>query len=81
MIKEENLSVAKLLSFIKSGEAALTGTAVVIAPVGEFIVDGRTHTVQGKGENVDLLRSALTAIQFGSAQDRYGWLSDSEASE
>jgi len=45
--------------------------------VGELIRDGRRYTVGdgSVGPNTRRLRQALTAIQSGAAEDRFGWLS------
>jgi branched-chain amino acid aminotransferase len=59
------------------GEAALSGTAAVLAPVGQLLwSDGEELTFGdgGVGPNVLELRDALTALHRGEAEDRHGWL-------
>lgn len=74
---ERDFSVAELKDWIRSGEAALSGTAAVLAGVGTLIHDGEELPVgHGRvGPNTLRLRAALLAIQSGSAPDTFGWLS------
>ena len=72
---ERSLSVNELLERAPRGEAALTGTAAVLTPVGTLIYRGKEITV-GSGEMgswSEKLRSQLCAIQSGEAEDPYGW--------
>jgi branched-chain amino acid aminotransferase len=75
---ERDLSVGELLerSAHPGTEAALSGTAAVLTPVGTFIHGGKDYTVgTGKpGATTLKLRKALNDIQFGLAPDRFGWL-------
>jgi branched-chain amino acid aminotransferase len=77
-VSERNLTVAELIerSANPGAEAALSGTAAVLTPVGTLIYNGKEHTVgTGKpGVKTMQLRKALNDIQFGEAQDRHGWL-------
>lgn len=64
------------------GEAALSGTAAVLSPVGTLVwASGETLTFGdgGVGPNVSELRNALTAIHRGEAADTHGWLTLVEA--
>lgn len=74
---ERNFTVADIKEWIKTGEAALSGTAAVLAGVGTFVHRGETFQVgDGKvGKNTERLRKALNDIQFGTGEDRFGWLS------
>lgn len=77
-VSERELSVDELLErAAKPGaEAALSGTAAVLTPVGTLIRDGKEHQV-GSGEagaTTLALRQALNAIQWGQAEDKHGWL-------
>ncbi len=57
------------------GEAALSGTAAVLSPVGTLFHDGEELTV-GTGDvgaQTLKLRKALTDIHTGAAPDPYGW--------
>jgi branched-chain amino acid aminotransferase len=68
--------VTEMLDWVRSGEAALSGTAAVLAGVGTLIHRGREYRV-GSGDVGPLtraLRAALVAIQQGEAPDGHGWL-------
>ena len=56
-------------------EAALSGTAAVLSPVGTLVHGGETVTVGdgGIGEHTMRLRQALTDIHTGAAPDTHGW--------
>ncbi|HEY5264121.1 MAG TPA: branched-chain amino acid aminotransferase [Steroidobacteraceae bacterium] len=75
-VSERPFDVKEMLDWVKTGEAALSGTAAVLAGVGTLIYRGNEHRV-GSGEVGPLtraLREQLVAIQQGSAPDRHGWL-------
>lgn len=77
-VSERELTVDELLErAAKPGcEAALSGTAAVLTPVGTLIHNGKEHTV-GNGEAGETslkLRQALNDIQWGKAQDQHNWL-------
>jgi len=75
-VSERVFDVAEMLEWVKSGEAALSGTAAVLAGVGTLIYRGTEHRV-ASGEVGPLtrgLRTALVAIQHGEAPDNHGWL-------
>ena len=77
-VSERNFTVSELLERAqKPGtEAALSGTAAVLTPVGTLIHQGKEYTV-GSGEGGETtvkLRQALNAIQWGQSEDKYGWL-------
>lgn len=72
-VEEREITVDELLSW--PGEAALAGTAAVLAGVGALVHDGR-DVVVGDGQvgpNTQRLREALVAIQQGAGDDRHGW--------
>ncbi|WP_435276280.1 branched-chain amino acid aminotransferase [Psychrobium sp. nBUS_13] len=77
-VSERELTVAELLErAAKPGcEAALSGTAAVLAPVGTFIHNGKEHIVgDGKeGPRTQALRKAMNDIQWGLAEDKHNWL-------
>jgi branched-chain amino acid aminotransferase len=76
-VEERDLGVEEVLTWARSGEAALAGTAAVLAGVGAFVHEGREITV-GKGQpgpNTRRLREALVAVQRGQSPDRHGWTS------
>jgi branched-chain amino acid aminotransferase len=75
-VSERVFNVEEMLDWVKSGEAALSGTAAVLAGVGTLIYRGSEHRV-ASGEVGALtrdLRSQLLAVQQGEAADRHGWL-------
>lgn len=76
-VVERDFTVDELLAWSAFGEAALSGTAAVLTGVGELIRGGRRYAVGdgSVGPNTRRLRAALTAIQSGTAEDRFGWLS------
>jgi branched-chain amino acid aminotransferase len=76
MVSEREFDVAEMLEWVKSGEAALSGTAAVLAGVGTLIYRGTEHRVaDGEvGALTRSLRAQLVAVQQGEAPDRHGWL-------
>jgi branched-chain amino acid aminotransferase len=75
-VSERAFDVNEMLEWVKTGEAALSGTAAVLAGVGALIYRGTDHRV-GTGEVGPLtraLRAQLVAIQQGDAPDGHGWL-------
>lgn len=77
-VSERELTVDELLErAAKPGaEAALSGTAAVLTPVGTLIHNGKEYQVgngQG-GATTNVLRQALNDIQWGKAADTHGWL-------
>ena len=80
--RHTSLTVAELLEWSQraDAEAALSGTAAVLAAVGSLVVDGEDMVV-GSGEvgsHTMRLREALTAVHTGEAEDRHGWLTTVE---
>lgn len=74
-VEERVFDVAEMLEWVKTGEAALSGTAAVLAGVGTLVHRGKEHRV-GSGDVgpvTQRLRSALVAIQNGQAPDTCGW--------
>jgi branched-chain amino acid aminotransferase len=75
-VEERIFTVEEMLDWTKDGEAALSGTAAVLAGVGTLVLDGREHTV-GDGEvgpHTRKLRAELVGIQQGEIPDTHGWL-------
>jgi branched-chain amino acid aminotransferase len=75
-VTEKVFGVEEMLEWVKSGEAALSGTAAVLAGVGTLIHRGTEYRV-ADGEVGPLtrsLRAQLVAIQQGEAPDLHGWL-------
>ncbi|MCF7521173.1 branched-chain-amino-acid transaminase [Neisseria sp. ZJ106] len=73
-ISERNFTVDELKAMVENGaEAILTGTAAVISPITSFVIDGKEIEVKSQ-ERGYAIRKAVTDIQFGLAEDKYGWL-------
>jgi branched-chain amino acid aminotransferase len=75
-VAERTFEVNEMLEWVKTGEAALSGTAAVLAGVGTLIYRGTEYRVAGAdvGPITRSLRAQLVAIQQGDAADRHGWL-------
>lgn len=75
-ISERDISADELITWIQTGEVALSGTAAVMAPVGEIVYQDNIYTVNnGKvAANTMKLRTALNDIQRGVAEDTFKWL-------
>lgn len=77
-VEERQLSVDELLERIQKPncEAALSGTAAVLTPVGTLLHKGKEHQVGNgqAGATTAKLRKALNDIQWGLAEDKHGWL-------
>lgn len=76
-VEERTVTLDETLEWVgrDGAEAALSGTAAVLAPVGSLVHEGRRLTV-GSGEagpNVVRLRQALVDVHRGRADDRHGW--------
>lgn len=73
-VEERPLTIDEVLAW--DGEAALSGTAAVLAAVGTFIHKGEEITVNNGdvGSNTRRLRKALTDMQTGSSEDSFGWI-------
>src|SRR5580692_2199775 len=75
-VSERKFDVLEMLDWVRTGEAALSGTAAVLTGVGTLIYAGTEHRV-ATGEVGPLtraLRAALIAVQQGETPDRHGWL-------
>ena len=75
-VAERKFDVLEMLDWVNAGEAALSGTAAVLAGVGTLIYGGIEHKVGGGevGPLTKALRAKLVAIQQGEAEDKHGWL-------
>jgi branched-chain amino acid aminotransferase len=75
-VSERPFDVKEMLEWVKSGEAALSGTAAVLAGVGTLIYRGTEHKVAGGevGPLTRALRAQLVAVQQGETPDKHGWL-------
>ncbi len=72
-VEERDLPLDEVLAW--PGEAALSGTAAVLAPVGTLVHQDEEITINDGevGPNLRRLRDALLAIQRGEAEDAHGW--------
>ena len=76
---ERAIHIEEIFQGLASGDCSEIfgcGTAAVVSPVAE-LVDGETVYRVGDGREGPVarkLREALTALQFGTAPDRHGWL-------
>lgn len=79
-VEERAFDVREMLEWARDGEAALSGTAAVLAGVGVLIHQDQEHQVGGGdvGELTRMLRAKLVSIQRGEAGDQFGWTSRCE---
>jgi len=75
-VSERAFEVREMLEWVQAGEAALSGTAAVLAGVGTLIYRGAEHRVANGevGPITRTLRAHLVGIQQGEQLDRHGWL-------
>lgn len=75
-VTERNISADELMNWIKTGEVALSGTAAVLAPVGEIVYHGETYAVNAGKEPVNAkhLRKYLNDVQQGIEADTFNWV-------
>jgi branched-chain amino acid aminotransferase len=75
-VNERDFTVDELLQWAPTYEAALSGTAACLSPVGELVYRGEHLKVRdgNAGPNAEKLRKALQDIQYGLAPDKFGWL-------
>lgn len=77
-VRERHFTVEELLDWAPRYEAALSGTAACLSPVGELVYKGDRIAVRDgtAGPNAAKLKQALQDIQYGLADDPYGWLTE-----
>ncbi len=76
-VEERIVTIAETLEWAsRGGEAALSGTAAVLAGVGTLIWQDRELPVAdgSVGPVTQALRAALVDVQRGATPDRFGWL-------
>jgi branched-chain amino acid aminotransferase len=75
-VDERVFTVSEMLDWSKDGEAALSGTAAVLAGVGVLIHHGKEYQLSGGevGPTTQELRRKLVSIQRGEIADRHGWI-------
>ena len=76
---ERRISVDELIAAAESGaleEAWGCGTAAVVSPVGALAYQDKEYPINGGkiGETTQRLYDELTAIQWGRAEDPFGWV-------
>ena len=76
---ERRIAITELLDGVKSGEITelfACGTAAVVTPIGTLKNQDGSHQVGSgeSGETTLALRQQLRDIQYGRAEDKYGWL-------
>lgn len=74
---EMPLDIERTLKFIKEGvitEVFGSGTAAVVAPIGELHYKDEIHVVNNQsGPVVKKIYEELTAIQYGKKENPFGW--------
>lgn len=78
-VEERLLSVDELVEAMENGtleEAFGCGTAAVVSPIGELCYKDKKYTVNGGkiGPVTQQLYDTLTGIQWGTAEDTFGWV-------
>ncbi len=76
-VEERRVSLAELQQAGKAGtleEVFGTGTASLVAPIGELAWGNDAIRVSGTGALGEKLRTLLAGIQRGEVADKYGWL-------
>ena len=78
-ISEQRLDIEQILSDIESGkitEVFGCGTAAVISPVGTFCYKNKDYVINNNetGPISKHLYDELTGIQYGTKEDRFGWI-------
>ncbi len=78
-VSEERLDIVQILADIDSGkitEVFGCGTAAVISPVGELGFKGKKHVINDNqiGDISTHLYDELTGIQYGTREDKFGWI-------
>ncbi len=77
-VEERRIALAEVREGVASGdivEAFACGTAAVITPIGEFKSKNMVLAINSEpGELTVSLRKELTGIQYGTVEDRHGWM-------
>ena len=75
-LEERKVPIEEWKQGVASGEITevfACGTAAVVTPVGELVWDGGS-VATGAGPVTTELRKALVDMQFGRAEDTFGWM-------
>jgi branched-chain amino acid aminotransferase len=77
-ISERDFTVEEMLRLVATHEAALSGTAACLAPVGCLVYKGEEISVMdgSPGPNTEKLRKVLQDIQYGNTPDTHNWLTE-----
>ena len=78
-VNERKISIDEIIDALKSGKMEEfwgCGTAAVVSPVGELYYEGETFIINDNkiGETTQMLYDTLTDIQWGRAEDKFGWI-------
>jgi branched-chain amino acid aminotransferase len=78
-VVEKNITMDEVVAGVNDGSIAevfACGTAAVVTPVGRLASDGFDVTIGGgeAGAVTMGIRKTLTDIQYGHAEDTYGWM-------
>ncbi|MEE1169844.1 MAG: aminotransferase class IV, partial [Anaerovoracaceae bacterium] len=74
-VEERLLPVDELITAIKEGrvsDAFMIGTAAVICPISGVAYGDNLYEIEN-GETAQKIYDAITDIQWGRAEDKYGW--------
>jgi branched-chain amino acid aminotransferase len=82
-VTERKISIKEVFDAADKGqldEVFGTGTAAVISPVGELMMEGKTVIINnGKiGPISHLVYDTITGIQSGKLEDKYNWVTKIE---
>ncbi|MCG6534920.1 MAG: aminotransferase class IV, partial [Syntrophales bacterium LBB04] len=77
-VSERQLAMDEILEESAKGrleEAFASGTAAIVSPIGHFFYKGKEHAVNGgnAGPLTEKLYNAILQIQYGEAEDPFGW--------
>ncbi len=82
-VTERKISIDEVIEGIQDGsveEIFGTGTAAIVAPIGELYYKGKAYTVANGtvGDLAARLYDTLTGLQAGEVPDKYGWVVEVE---
>ncbi|WP_062522645.1 branched-chain amino acid aminotransferase [Demequina silvatica] len=80
-VEERDIALTELVEGIESGDIAelfAVGTAAVVTPIARLVSDDLDVSLPERSEEdgpsvASAMRSLLTDIQYGRAEDRHGW--------
>ena len=78
-VSERKISIDEIIDALENGKMEEfwgCGTAAVVSPVGELYYEGKTYIINDNkiGETTQMLYDTLTDIQWGRAEDKFGWI-------